>query len=155
MANGLYTHARDLFLAANAGSTTDAKIDWVADSIKACLVGVYTVNLSTHMYFSQLTGVITPATGVIVPGRSVIGTSAGGAANAAGLTFGAATGTQPPSGATVNYVVVYKDTGTASTSPLILFFDGPGGGVTGLPLTTTGQDVQVAWPTATPYIFTL
>jgi hypothetical protein len=163
MANALYTHARDLFV----GQSTDPKIDWVNDTIKACLVGSGYSFLATHKYLSDLgANVITPissaTTSSNLTGKVVqaTGTEAGGAAKAAGITFSATN--VPANGVTagvaINFLVLYKDTGVAGTSPLIAFFDGPGGGVTGLPISAvnnTGQDVQVQWSSAYPYIFAI
>lgn len=46
------------------------------------------------------------------------------------------------SGATVEALVIYQDTGVAGTSRLIAFFDT---GVAGLPLTPTGAAQTVVW----------
>ena len=55
----------------------------------------------------------------------------GGAADAADCTFTAV------SGATINAIVICKDTGTEATSPLIAYIDT----ATGLPITPNGGDI--------------
>jgi hypothetical protein len=46
------------------------------------------------------------------------------------------------SGATVEALVIYIDTGTAGTSRLIGFIDT---GVTNLPVTPNGGDISITW----------
>jgi hypothetical protein len=46
-----------------------------------------------------------------------------------------------PSGAAITGIVIYKDTGVASTSPLVAFIDTG----TGIPVTPNGGDISVAW----------
>ena len=53
-----------------------------------------------------------------------------------GTLAGAVTGAQ------VTKLVIYIDTGTASTSPLVAFLDTS---VTGLPVTPNGGDITITW----------
>jgi hypothetical protein len=46
------------------------------------------------------------------------------------------------SGASIESIVVYKDTGSAATSNLLCYMDTAS---SGLPLTPTGGDVTIAW----------
>ena len=46
-------------------------------------------------------------------------------------------------------LVIYKDTGTESTSPLIMYIDT----ATGLPVTPNGGDITVTWDNGTNKIF--
>ena len=88
-----------------------------------------------------------------IPGGSIVATSGNltsktttaGSADAADVTLTAI------SGPTVSYAVVYKDTGSAATSPLIAFLDS---GV-GLPMTPNGGDIIIRWDDGTPKIFRL
>ena len=134
MANALYDKGREGFL--------DGSIDWDTDTIKVALIdtGVYTVNLSTHdMWDDASAGVIgTPQT---------LGTKTvtAGVADAADATFTAVTG------ATVEALIIYKDTGTPSTSRLIAYIDT----ATGLPVTPNGGDITVAWDSGANKIFKL
>jgi hypothetical protein len=52
------------------------------------------------------------------------------------VTFTAVTG------ASVEAIVLYIDTGTASTSPLVAYIDTS---VTGLPVTPNGGDITITW----------
>ena len=136
MANGLYDAARAAFL--------NADIDWTADDIRAILIdtGTYTVNLSTHDFLDDIPGGARVATSSALSGK----TSAAGVADANDVTFSAV------SGATVEAVVIYKHTGTESTSNLIAYMDT---GMTGLPVTPNGGDITVQWANTTNRIFKL
>lgn len=136
MANSLYALGRQAFL--------EGGIAYLTDTIKVALVkSAYTPNLATHQYYSDLT-----------PGSNVVGTpqtlasktSTDGVANAATVTFSSVA-----SGNTIAYIAIYKDTGTASTSPLIALIDT----TTGLPLSTNGGDITVTWDTGANKIFKL
>lgn len=136
MANGLYDAARASFL--------NGDIDWTNDDIRAILVdtGAYTVNLGTHDFLDDIPG------GARIAVSSALGskTSTAGVADAADVTFSAV------SGATVEAVVIYKHTGTDSTSNLIAYMDT---GMTGLPVTPNGGDITVQWANTTNRIFKL
>jgi len=54
-------------------------------------------------------------------------------------------------GASIEAIVLYKDTGTDSTSPLIAFIDT----ATGLPITPNGGDIIVTWDNGPNKIFKL
>lgn len=134
MANALYQLGRQAFLTAG--------ISWTGDNIKAILVSSgYTPNLATDQYVSTVGGGNTVATS----GNFASKTATLGTANAANVTFSAVSGSQ------VIYVVIYKDTGTGSTSPLIMLIDT----ATNLPVTPNGGDITVQWDTGTNKIFTL
>ena len=122
MANALYAKGKEKFL---SGS-----IDLTTDTIKVVLVdaGVYTVNLSTDEFFNDIASVIATAT---------LGTKTvtNGVFDAADATFSTVSGAQS------EILVIYKDTGVASTSPLIAYFDT----ATGLPVTPNGGDITITW----------
>lgn len=123
MANALYDKGREKFLT--------GAISWSSDNIKAVLVDVadYTVNIATHEFLSDITGVGRVATS---PNMGTKTTTAG-VADAADFAFTAVTG--DPSEA----IVFYKDTGSAATSPLISYHDT----ATGLPVTPNGGDINI------------
>lgn len=133
MSNALYDKGRDAFL--------NGAINWGSDTIKVALVdtGTYTVNLSTHQFFSDLSGVVG------TPGSLASKTSSAGVADAADLTFSAVTGVS------VEALVIYKDTGTTTTSPLIAYIDS----ATGLPVTPNGGDISITWDNGSNKIFKL
>lgn len=135
MANALFDKARQRFLEGN--------FNWNTDTIKAVLVdtGTYTVNLSAHEFLSDI------GTGarISVSGSFASKATTGGAADAADVTFSSVTG------ASIEAIVIYKDTGTDSTSPLIAFIDT----ATGLPITPNGGDIIVTWDNGANKIFKL
>jgi hypothetical protein len=125
LSNRIYPATKKLFL--------DADLDLSVDTIKVALIDLadYTYN-SAHDFFND------------VPGAAVVGTpqalasktTTGGVFDAADVTFTAV------SGDPCEALIIYKDTGNAATSPLIAFIDT---GVTGLPVTPSGGDIQVQW----------
>lgn len=135
MANALYDKGREGFL--------DGSIDWDTDTIKAVLVdaGTYTINLSTHDNLDDIPAGARVATSAALGSKTVTA----GVADAADVTFTAV------SGATVEYIILYKDTGVEATSRLICAFDT----ATGLPATPNGGDIVVAWDNGANKIFKL
>lgn len=135
MANGLYAKGREAFL--------NADIDWLVDNIKLVFVdaGAYTVNLATHQFLSDITAGARIATSGNLAGK----TSTDGVADATDPVVSAVTGV------TVEAAVLYKDTGTASTSPLICYMDT----ATGLPFTPNGGDVTYQFSSDANKIFKL
>lgn len=133
MANTLYDAARKRFL--------EAQINWMTDTIKVYLVdtGAYTPVVGTHEYLSD----ITTSARIAGPVTLTSKTTTGGAADAADITFTSVSGTS------IEAIVIYSDTGTESTSPLIAFIDT----ATGLPITPNGGDIIVTWDNGTNKIF--
>jgi hypothetical protein len=135
MANALYDKGREGFL--------DGSIDWDTNDIRAILVdtGAYTVNLATHDNLDDIAG----GARIAVSGSLTSKTVTDGVADAADVTFSAV------SGATVEAIVLYKHTGTESTSRLIAYYDTG----TGLPVTPNGGDITVQWSSGANRIFKL
>ena len=136
MANALYDTGRAAFL--NAG------VNWASDNIKAVLVKVtsgYTVNLSTDQFLST----IVSGNRIAVSGNLASKTTTAGVADAADVTFSAVTGSA------AGAVVIYKDSGTDTTSQLIAYIDT----ATGLPVTPNGGDITVSWDNGSNKIFKL
>ena len=135
MANTLYDFARQRFL--------EAQINWMTDTIKVLLVdtGAYTPQTAVHQYLSDISGSARIAGPVTLTSK----TTTGGAADAADVTFTSVTG---PS---IEAIVIYIDTGTESTSPLVAFIDT----ATGLPITPNGGDIIVTWDNGANKIFKL
>jgi len=136
MANALYDLGRESFL--------KSEISWSADNIKVALVdsAVYTPNLSTDQFITDVT-----TGGAVIATSSNLAskTTASGVADAADITFSSVTG------AISEFLIIYQDTGTPSTSRLIAKIDT----ATGLPVTPNGGDVAVAWDSGTNKIFKL
>lgn len=135
MANALYDAARASFL--NGG------INWTSDDIRVILVDAadYVVNLATHDFLNDVA-----AGGRVAVSTSLSGkTSTAGVADAGDVTFTAVTGDQSEA------LVIYKHTGTESTSNLIAYIDT----ATGLPVTPSGGNITVTWDNGANKIFKL
>jgi len=135
MANALYDKGREGFL--------DGSIDWDTDTIKAVLVdgADYTPNLSTHDFLDDIAGAGRVATSGALASKTVTA----GVADAADVTISSVSGDQ------FEYIVLYKDTGTAGTSRLIACIDT----ATGLPCTPNGGDITITWDNGANKIFKL
>lgn len=135
MANALYDKGRQKFL--------EGTVSWLNDTIKVLLVdtGLYTVNLATHEFLSDI------PTGARVGVAQTLAakTSTGGVADAGDVTFNTVTG------ASVEALVIYKDSGVETTSPLIAYIDT----ATGLPITPNGGNINVVWDNGANKIFKL
>ena len=121
MANTLYDYCRQRFL--------EAQINWMTDTVKVILVSTsgYTPQTAVHQYLADIPVSARIAGPVTLTAKA----TTGGAADAADCTFTSV------SGATINAIVIYKDTGTEATSPLIAYIDT----ATGLPITPNGGDI--------------
>ena len=133
MANALYDLGREAFL---TGS-----INYASDNIKVALVdtAVYTVNLATHDFLSDVSGIIATS------GNLASKTTTAGVADAADITITGVSNTS------IEALVIYKDTGVAGTSNLIAYIDTG----TGLPFQTNGGDVTIVWDSGANRIFKL
>ena len=133
MANTLFDYCRQRFL--------EAQINWMTDTVKVILVSTsaYTPQTAVHQYVSD----VPPSGRIAGPVTLTAKATTGGAADAADCTFTSV------SGATINAIVIYKDTGTEATSPLIAYIDT----ATGLPITPNGGDIIVTWDNGVNKIF--
>ena len=125
MANSMYTFGLENLLGGD--------IDWDANNIK-CLLrdeDVDAPNLATDDALND----ITAGARIATSGNLASKTKTGGVADAADVTFTAVTG------ATVESIDTYKDSGTESSSFLICNHDTG----TGLPVTPNGGDIISAW----------
>ncbi len=133
MANTLFDYARQRFL--------EAQINWMTDTIKCILydTGFAPINTSMAQYISDV------GVGGRIAGPVTLTSKAttGGAADAADCTFTSVTG------ASIEAIIIYKDTGIESSSPLIAYIDT----ATGLPITPNGGDIIVTWDNGTNKIF--
>ena len=133
MANTLYDYCRQRFL--------ESQINWMTDTIKVILVSTsaYTPQTAVHQYLADVPVSARIAGPVTLTSKA----TTGGAADGADCTFTSV------SGATINAIVIYKDTGTEATSPLIAYIDT----ATGLPITPNGGDIIVTWDNGVNKIF--
>ena len=125
MANTLYDAARQRFL--------EAQINWMTDTVKVILVdtGAYTPQTSIHQYLADIPVSARIAGPVTLTAKA----TTGGAADAADVTFTSVSGTS------IEAIIIYIDTGTEATSPLIAYVDT----ATGLPINPNGGDIIVTW----------
>ncbi len=137
MANSLYDLARQSFLSQNPA------LDWDSDTIKVMLIKTAQSFSNAHQFVSDLTG----ANIVQRSGALASKTVTNGVADAADVTFSAVT-----AGSTVT-LIVYKDTGSDATSPLIAWID-TGTNLTG-GVATNGGDITVSWDNGANKIFKL
>lgn len=119
MASAIYPLAKKAML--------DGDVDLLTDTIKVALVdtGTYTYS-AAHDFFNDVSGVVG------TPGTITNKTTTGGVFDGDNVTIAAVTG------ASIEAVVVYKDTGNAATSQLLSYHDG-------LSLTPNGGDITVTW----------
>jgi hypothetical protein len=125
MANAIYPKFKEAILTGAANSNMSS------GTVKVALVdtGTYTYSAS-HEFLSSLSG------------RVGTDQTIGSKTFANGVFDGADVSFPSVSGASVEALVIYIDTGTAGTSRLIAFIDT---GVTGLPVTPNGGDINVTW----------
>lgn len=121
MANTLFDAARQRFL--------EGQFNWLTDTIKVILVdtGAYTPQTAIHQYLADIPLSARIAGPVTLTSKA----TTGGAADGADVTF------LSVSGPTIEAIVIYRDTGTEATSPLIAYIDT----ATGLPITPNGGDI--------------
>lgn len=126
MANALYTPYKESLL----GTDTHSRVDFDTDTIKIILVDTADYTFSAaHADLGDVTagGIVSTATLASI-------TTTGGALDSADPTFSSVTGDQAEA------IIMYKDSGTGSTSPLVLYLDTAS---SGLPVTPNGGDISV------------
>lgn len=126
MANALYPKWKEQLLQFTANNNLSA------GTVKVALVdtGIYTYSSTDQFYSSVSSAVVgTPQT---------IGskTFTNGVFDGADVTYTSVTGNS------VEALVIYIDTGSAATSPLVAYIDTS---VTGLPVTPNGGDIAITW----------
>ena len=135
MSNSLFDGGREAFLGGDA--------DWDANTIKLVCVDHAddTPNVTTDDNLDDILAAALVATS----GAFASKTKTAGVADAADVVLTTVTGDQFES------IVIYKDTGTESTSLLLVFIDT----ATGLPCTPNGANITVAWDSGANKIFRL
>lgn len=135
MANALYGKGREAFLSGD--------IDWLVDTIKVALIdtAAYTVSIDVHDFWDD-------ASAGLVGTAQTLGTKTAtlGVADAADVSF-----TGLVAAPSIEALIIYKDTGTPSTSNLIAYIDT----ATGLPVAAGATQVDVAWDSGANKIFKL
>lgn len=122
MANAIYPKAKQKFL--------DALIDMPTDTIKIALIdtGVYTYSSTDEFWSAASAAEI--GTSQTLASKTITD----GVFDADNVTFTSVTG------ASVEALIIYKDTGSAATSPLIMYIDVA---ASGLPVTPNGNNIDV------------
>ena len=135
MVNFVYDAARESFLKGD--------LNWTTDDIRCILVdtAAYTANQATDDFLNDIT---TPNRVATSPQMTTMDAAAG-VADAADITFTTVTGAE------CEALVIYKHTGTDTTSNLIAYIDT----ATGLAVTPSGGDITVTWDNGTNKIFKL
>jgi len=126
MANALYPKWKEQLLQFTANNNLSA------GTVKVGLITAGYTYSATDQFWSSVT-----ASSVGTPQTIGSKTFTNGTFSGGNVTFTAVT-----AGSTVTKLVIYIDTGTAATSPLVAFLDTS---VTGLPVTTNGGDITITW----------
>lgn len=126
MANALYPLWKEQLLQFTANNNLSA------GTVKVALIdtGTYTYS-AAHQFYSSAS-----AAAVGTPQTIGSKTFTNGVFDGADVTFTAVTGNS------VEALIIYIDTGTAGTSPLVAYIDTS---VTGLPVTPNGGNIQITW----------
>ena len=128
MANVVAPTALKMFL--------DADIDLLVDTIRVALCDAADVAYnSAHDYYDDISAAVVGGALSTNPALGTKTTTAG-VFDAADTTWTALTGDQ------CEYIWIYKDTGTAATSPLICGMDTF---ASGMPITPNGGDFKMQW----------
>ena len=132
MADAKFNQAKESFF--------NGEIDLVADTIKVALFpNSYTANIDTDQFWSNISSSEITGTGYTAGGET-LGTKSVTQDNTNDVaTFDAADVTWTTATFTARYAILYKDTGTPSTSPLIAQFD------FGSDQSPSGVDFTLVW----------
>jgi hypothetical protein len=122
MANAIYPKAKQKFL--------DALIDLPTDTIKIALIDTGSYTYSSSDEFWSAASAAQVGTSATLASKTITD----GVFDAADVTFTSV------SGVSVEALIIYKDTGTASTSPVIMFIDVA---ASGLPVTPNGNNIDI------------
>jgi hypothetical protein len=126
MANALYPLWKEQLLQFTANNNLSA------GTVKVALIdtGVYTYSAADQFYSSA------SAAAVGTPQTIGSKTFTNGVFDGADVTYTSVTGS------TVEALILYIDTGSAATSPLVAYIDTS---VTGLPVTPNGGNIDITW----------
>lgn len=125
MANALYPKWKEQLLQFTANNNLSA------GTVKVALVTAGYTYSSTDQFYSSVSASV-----VGTPQTIGSKTFTNGVFDGSDVTFTAVSGSQ------VTKLVIYIDTGSAATSPLVAFIDT---GVTNLPVTPNGGDILITW----------
>lgn len=134
--------ANSLFLAYKQETMGDAAgpghgpVDWEADDLRVILIDSAddTIAVNTDQDLADIVAGARVATSGALASKSVVASSNTLTMDAADLSFSAVSGDQ------AEQLVIYKHTGTESTSLLVIFFDTF---TSGMPVTPNGGDINL------------
>jgi hypothetical protein len=121
-----------------------ADLDWINDDIGILFVDTdsYTVDLDSDEYLSDI-----PSEAIVYQTTSFLQNNS--------CTLGVCDADDfvlnQVSVSNANAMILYKDTGTDSTSILLIYIDT----ASSLPLSTTGANITIKWPTGDNKIFVI
>lgn len=136
MANALYAKAKEALL--------EGLLDLTDNNIKVALVkNTYSVNLNSDEFLSDISGSAIASSSNVLSGKS----TSLGIFDAENITI------EDYGNSGFAYLVIYRDTGVASTSRLIAYIDT----ATGLPVSATADIISITinWSNDTYKIFGL
>ena len=127
MANAVYPKYKETIL----GAATNTNLS--SGTVKVALVdtAVYTYN-TAHQFLSSLTGTV--GTAQTIPATKTL-------TDGVFKTTGTNTFTAVPGTTSIEALVLYVDTGSSATSPLVAYLDTN----VGLPVTSNGGDITITW----------
>jgi hypothetical protein len=120
------------------GTIGDVTAGGTTIKVRLMRVSAYTI-AQAHQFLTSLPAAI--VTDVTLGTKTANGQGADpGCLDAADATF-----TAVPSGAAIDCLAVFKDTGTPATSPLLFYIDG-------FTVTPNGGDITIQWQNTNPFI---
>lgn len=115
------------------------KVDWLNDTVKVMLcTSTYTPDQDAHVFKSSVTNEVT-GTGYTAGGQTLASKTLTYSSATNTTTLDAADTVWPASTLTARYAVIYSDTGTAGTSPLIGYVD------FGADVPSSGSNFTLTW----------
>jgi hypothetical protein len=130
MANALYPKWKEAIIQGTTGSS-------LGGTVKAVLVdtGLYTYS-AAHQYLNSVTSTATAGTAQTINNKTFVnGLFKGDNVTFTGVPAGTSTGTA------LEAIILYIDSGSTATSPLVAYFDT----ATGLAVTPNGGDITISW----------
>jgi hypothetical protein len=142
MAVTAYWYAQGLVNAFGGDSSGESyAIDFLSDTIKVALTtSSYTPNQDTHDFFDDVTNEVANGNGYTSGGATLGSKTLANTNNV--VKFDAADTSWTTSTITARRAVIYKDTGSASTSPLLAWVD------FGADVSSSSGTFQITWDSA-------
>lgn len=122
------------------GTTAARRVDWVGDTIKVALLGSgYAPDQDAHDFYNDVSAQEVSGSGYTAGGAALTGKSVVYDAPTNRVQLRAATSVWSAATISPAFAVVYKDTGSAATSPLLAYIDLGGTQV------IAGVDFSLVW----------